>query len=71
MWDKIILSIFRETLEILSILSPVTTTDVSSTASGLSWDSLIFRALKFKIDDSSNIVPLSERTTNDSICNLL
>ena len=56
---------------ILSIFSPVTTTDASSTASGLSWDSRIFKALKFKMDDSSKIVPLSDITTKDSICSLL
>jgi hypothetical protein len=40
-------------------------------ASGLSWASLILSALKFKIEDSSEIVPLSDNTTNAFCCNAL
>ena len=47
---------------IINRFKPTIITEASSIASGLSCACLIFKAGKFKIDDSSDIVPLSERT---------
>ena len=58
----------RIALKIFFRFKPTEITDASSVPSGLSWNILKFIAGKFRIELSSEIVPLSERTHLELIC---